>query len=144
MALILSNPNAAGPFQTFQRKDVQVHVVKLAAANFATTNVDTYVASLPPDIAIIGFDIYVKTVLSGNGVTSPTVSLGSSSGGTQFSAALAVTNTAGTNAKLSPVTGICQEQDPTNRTDIKLFVRGGCSTGNPTAGEIDLIIKFVR
>jgi hypothetical protein len=101
-------------------------------------------ASFPADTSFLGFEIWVGTVLSGNGVTSPVVSLGSASGGTQFASAVAVTNSAGYAAKLTPVTGILQAHDNINRTDIKLYLRGGCSTGSPTAGQMYLTVYFAR
>jgi hypothetical protein len=144
MALISTDPNSAGPFQTFQIKDMQVRVHKLSASAFTTAGVNTLLGSYPPDTAFLSFDVWVGTALSGNGVTSPTVSLGNVAAGTQFASAVAVTNTTGFNAKLTPVTAIMQEQDPTNRTDINLYLRGACSTGNPTAGNVYIVVYFVR
>ena len=144
MALIFSDPNTAGPFQTFQVKDVECRVHQLPFSYFSTTGVNTLLGSYPPDTAFLGFDVWVGTVLSGNGVTAPTATLGSASAGTQFSNAVAVTNSAGYTAKLTPVTGILQAHDPTNRTDINLWFKGSCSTGNPTAGTIYLVVYYVR
>ena len=145
MAFIYSDPQATGsPPISYGIKDVVVKAFKLTNANFATGNVDALLGGLPSDASILGFDVWVKTVLSGNGVTSPVVSLGTASGGTQFTSAVAITNSAGYTAKLTPVTGILQAHDNTNRTDIALWIRGGCSTGTPTAGEIYLVVYYVR
>lgn len=144
MALVYTDPNSAGPFQTFQIKDVQSRVHVLAFGAFTTAGVNTLLGSYPPDTAFLGFDVWVGTALSGNGVTSPTATLGNVAAGTQFASAVAVTNTTGYNAKLTPVTAIMQQQDPTNRTDINLYFRGSCSTGNPTAGQVMIVVYFVR
>jgi hypothetical protein len=126
-------------------KDVITKVVRLTSANFSTSGVNTLVAVLPVDSSIISVQTYVKTALSGNGVTSPTLSLGTASGGTQFTNALAITNTTGTFANASPITNIMQVYNvPFSGVDINIWAGGACSTGNPTAGEIFVVIKYVR
>jgi len=144
MAIILTDPNTAGPFTTFQIKDVTVKVIKLDFAKFATTNVDTLATYLPADATILRLDTWVRTALTGNGVTSPTITLGTTSGGSDLAAAFSVTNTSGTMQTVSPAVGIVQQYQVPLGQDIRLYVRGGCSTGNPTAGEIDLIVYYVR
>ena len=144
MAIILTDPNTAGPFTTFQVKDVTVKVVKLDFSKFATTNVDTLMTYLPADATILRMETWVRTVLSGNSVTSPTVAVGTTSGGADLAAAFSVTNTAGTQQIVSPAVGIMQQYQVPLGQDIRIYVRGGCSTGNPTAGEIDLVIYYVR
>jgi hypothetical protein len=144
MALIFSDPNASGPFASFQDKDVHVRVYKLTNANFTTTNTDTLVGAIPADSSILSFETWLKTAFSGNGVTSPVISIGSASGGTQFASAVALTNTTGTQARVTPVTGILQPYGIPLGNDIQIWVRGGCSTGNPTAGELYLTLYLVR
>ena len=144
MAIILTDPNTAGPFTTFQVKDVTVKVVKLDFSKFATTNVDTLMTYLPADATILRMETWVRTVLSGNSVASPTVAVGTTSGGADLAAAFSVTNTAGTQQTISPAVGIMQQYQVPLGQDIRIYVRGGCSTGNPTAGEIDLVIYYVR
>ena len=144
MALIFTDPNSAGPFSDFQVKDVVVKVFKLTYANFATTNVDTLIGRLPADASIIGVNTWLKTAFAGNSVSSPVLSLGSTSGGTEFSSAVALTNTTGTYAQHSPMTGILQAYQVPLGQEISLYARGGCSTGNPTSGELYVIVKYVR
>ena len=144
MALILTDPNTAGPFTSFQIKDVELKVLKLPFSYFTTGNTDTYVTALPADVSIVRFETWVRTALSGNSVASPTVTLGTTSGGSDLAAAFTVTNTAGTQQLVTPAVGIMQLYNPPMTTDIKIYVRGGCSTGSPTAGEIDLLVYFVR
>lgn len=143
MAFIYGDPNTAGPFATFQIKDVVVKAIRLTAANFSTAGVNTNVAALPADATILGFDYWVKTALD-NGATSPTVSLGTSSAGTQFTTTSAITNTIGTTAKISPVAGILQAYSPPYTNDISLWVRGVCATANPTNAEVYLVVYYVR
>ena len=144
MALIFTDPNSSGPFSTFQVKDVVTKVFKLTYANFTTGNTDTLIGRLPADASILRIDTWLKTAFSGNSVTSPVLSLGSASGGTQFSSAVALTNTTGTYAVHSPVTGILQAYDVPLGQEISLYARGGCSTGNPTAGELYIVVQYVR
>ena len=92
MALIFTDPNTAGPFTTFQAKDIVVKVFKLTFANFTTGNTDALIGRLPADASIVEIDTWLKTAFSGNGVTSPVLSLGSASGGSQFSSAVALTS----------------------------------------------------
>ena len=143
MALIFNDPNTAGPFASFQTKDVDAKVFKLVAANFSTVGVNTNVGALPADASILGFETWVKTALD-NGATSPTLSIGNVSAGTQFASAAAVTNTVGTAAKLSPVTGILQPYNVPNTSDISLWVKGGCATANPVNAEVYLTVFYVR
>lgn len=144
MALIFSDPNSAGPFSTFQVKDEEVRVFKLTYANFTTTNTDALIGRLPADASIINVSTWLKTAFAGNSVASPVLSLGSTSGGTEFSSAVALTNTTGTYAIHSPITGICQPYAIPLGGEINLYARGGCSTGNPTSGELYVIVKYVR
>ena len=143
MAFIFNDPNSAGPFSSFQIKDIVCKAVKLTAANFTTAGVNALVAALPADATILGFDTWVKTALD-NTATLPTLSIGTVSAGTQFASAVAITNTVGTNAKLSPVTGIFQAYNPPYTGDIQIWVRGACSTANPVNAEIYLLIYYVR
>lgn len=140
----LGDPAVNAPTPTSNDKDVHVKVVKLSSANFGTTAVNTLVAVFPADSTILSVDYYTKTALSGNSVASPTVSLGTASAGTQFTSAVALTNTTGTSAKVTPITAIMQNYAVPLGADIPLWVSGACSTGNPTAGEIYLTIYYVR
>lgn len=144
MAFIYGDPNTAGPFSTFQIKDVVVKSIKLTNANFATGNVDTNIASLPADATILGFDLWVKTQLAGNAISAATISIGTASGGTQFASALSAFQTAGVMTKLSPLTNIFQAYNPPYSTDISLWVRGTATTGTPTSGEMYLTVYYVR
>lgn len=144
MAIIYTDTNTSGPFTTFGIKDVVTKFVKLTFASFATTNVDQLVARLPADASILRVDTWVRTALTGNSVSAPTVALGTSSGGTEIAAAFSVTNTTGTLQTVSPIVGAQQVYQIPLTGDINIYVRGGCSTGNPTAGEIDLVIYYVR
>lgn len=142
--IIFTDPNTAGPFATFQVKGELVKVFKLTSANFTTGNTDTLIGRLPADASITGVQTWLKTAFAGNGVTLPVLSLGSTSGGTEFSSAVALTNTAGTLTIHQPITGILQAYQIPQGSDIALYARGGCSTGSPTSGEIYVIVRYVR
>ena len=144
MALIFTDPNSVGPFASFQLKDVQARVFKLDYTFFSTSGVNTKLGVLPADASILKITTWLKTAFAGNSVSSPTLSLGTASGGTQFSNAVALTNTTGTLVAHSPVTGIMQPYNVPNTTDINIWANGGCSTGNPTSGELYVYVEFVR
>tara|TARA_R110000868_G_scaffold403088_1_gene679949 strand:- start:1292 stop:1750 length:459 start_codon:yes stop_codon:yes gene_type:complete len=139
------DPNPGGPTALSNSKDKRVKVVKLTSANFSTTNVDTLVAVLPADSTILSIDSYVKTQLAGGSISAATFSIGSSSGGTQYvSASTNAFGVAGTSAPVSPVQGIMQNYALPLGSDLQIFVRGTATTGNPTSGELYLIISYVR
>lgn len=143
MALIFTDPNAAGPFSTFQDKDVRAKVVQLTQANFTTAGVNALLARLPADASIIDISVWVNTALN-NGATAPQISIGTTSGGTQFANAFAVTNTAGAYANITPLTGICQAYQVPLGGEIDLWFRGICATANPTAADVRVVIRYVR
>jgi hypothetical protein len=144
MALIFTDPNAAGPFATFQVKDVTTKVFKLTNANFGTSAVNTYVGALPADASIMRISLWVKTQLAGGGITAATINVGVTSGGTDFISAYSAFGTAGTYAVVSPVTGILQAYNPPMATDVRIYVGGTATTGAPTSGEIYLLVEYVR
>jgi len=145
MALIFTDPNTAGPFPTFGIKDVVVKVVKLTYANFSTAGVNTLVAALPADASILSIAYWNKTKLAGNSISAATISIGASSGGTDFVNGFDILSPAsGARAAISPITGILQPYNIPLGLDIQLFVNGTATTGNPTSGEIYLIIEYVR
>lgn len=144
MALIFSDPNTAGPFISFQIKDVVTKVFKLTSANFSTSGVNTLVGVLPADASILRISYWNKTKLAGNSISAATLSLGATSGGTDYVNAFNVFTTVSTYGVLSPVTGILQPYGVPNTTDIQLWVNGTSTTGTPTSGEIYLIVEYVR
>ena len=141
----VSDPSPIGPTPlSGPPKDVQIKLVRLTSANFTTTGTNSLVAVLPADASILGFRVWTKAALTGNSVASPTMGLGLTSGGTDFASAVAVTNTSGTYAVTTPVSNIMQAYNIPYGQDIPIWFRGGCSTGNPTAGELFLLIEYVR
>ena len=141
----VSDPSAGtGPSATSNIKDVVVKAVKLTSANFGTTAVNTQVAVLPADATILRMSLWVKTQLAGGGITAATYSVGSASAGTQFISALTAFGTAGAYAVQTPITGIMQNYNVPYSTDIQVWVSGTATTGNPTSGEIYLLIEYVR
>lgn len=141
----LGDPAVNAPTATSNIKDVVTKVVKLTSANFAvTTSVKTLVAVLPADATILGFKYWNKTKLAGGSISAATLSLGTTSAGTQFVSAFDVFTTVGTQAILSPVTGIMQNYDIPLGADIQVWATGLATTGTPTSGEIYVEITYVR
>lgn len=140
----VGDPNPGGPNANSNDKDLHVKVFKLTSANFTTSGVNTMLGVFPADSTFISVDYYTKTALSGNSVASPTLSLGSASAGTQFTTTTALTNTSGTHARISGVSGFMQNYAVPLGGDIQLWAAGACSTGNPTAGEIYIYVTYVR
>lgn len=145
MAIIFTDPNPSGPFPTFQIKDVQVKVGKLTFANFSTGGVNTLLMALPADSSILGMKLWTKTQPAGGSVSAATISVGSASGGTQFvNANAAAFQASGVEVLLSPITNILQVYNVPYGADIQLWVNGTATTGNPTSGEMYLIVEYVR
>lgn len=145
MALIFSDPNTSGPFTSFQDKALKLRVFKLTNANFSTSGVNTLVGVLPADASIVNMSLWVKTQLNGGSISAATISVGSASGGTQYvNGNTAAFNTAGVRTGLSPITGILQAYQVPLGTDLQLWVSGTATTGNPTGGELYLLVDYVR
>jgi hypothetical protein len=145
MALIFTDPNSAGPFQTFQVKDVTTKVFKLTNAHFTvTTSTKTKVGTLPPDASIIRFTIWNKTKLAGASINSAALGVGTTSGGTEFISALDVFVNAGTMIYPTAVTLLMQGYNVPNTTEIPIWVDGLSGTGTPTSGELYLMVEYVR
>jgi len=141
----VGDPSPTGPTANSNDKDVHVKVVKLTSANFTiTTSTKTLVAVLPADATILGFEYWNKTKLAGNSISAATLSLGTTSGGTEFVSAFDVFTTVGTQAKLTPVTGIMQNYGIPLGGDIPVYATGLATTGSPSSGEIYVSIFYVR
>ena len=143
MALIFQDPNSAGPFTTFQIKDVVTKVFKLTNTNFGTVAVNTLIGRLPAQASIVRITTWVKTQLAGGGITAATINLGLTSGGTDFVSGVSAFGTAGAYTVLSPVSGIFQPYQIPVTGDISLWLGGTATTGNPTSGEIYVMVEYV-
>ena len=145
MALIFFYFISAGPFSTFQDKDLHVKVFKLTDAHFTvTTSTKTKVGALPADASITKLSYWNKTKLAGGSISAAALSVGTTSGGTEFVSAFDVFTTVGTQAILSPVTGIMQPYAVPLGQEIPIWVDGLSTTGTPTSGEIYLMVEYVR
>lgn len=141
----VGDPNPTGPTPISNIKDVVTKVVKLTSANFTvTTATNTLVARLPADATILSMSYWNKTKLAGGSISAAAMSVGSTSGGTEFVSAFDVFTTVGTMAFLSPITGIMQNYSLPLGGDIPIWVKGLATTGSPTSGEIYLVIEYVR
>jgi hypothetical protein len=139
------DPNPGGPSAISNIKEMLTKVVKLTSANFTTTNVDTLLAVLPQDATITRFSLWVKTQLAGGSVSAATLALGSASGGAQFHAASALAfGVANTYSVMPAPVGIMQNYALPFGADIQIWGRGVATTGNPTSGELYLVIEYIR
>lgn len=126
-------------------KEPIVKVVKLTFADFTTGPAASIKAVLPADATITDISYWKKTAFSGGSISAATLSIGITGTATKFVNAFDVhTPAAGTNAKFTPVTNIMQPYDIPQGSDISLLFTGTATTGNPTAGEMYVIITYVR
>lgn len=139
----VSDPNPNGPSAISNIKDVVTKVVKLTSANFSTGGTNTLVAVLPADASILTMFLQVNTQLSGGGITAAAVDVGSASGGAQYVSAASAFGAAGANSLLNKLGGVDNYQVPLVG-DKPIWVKGTATTGNPTGGEVYLIVTYVR
>ena len=139
----VSDPSPTGPNPASNAKDVFVKVVKITSANFTTTGVNTLVAVLPADASILQMVLQVETQLSGGGITAAAIDVGSASGGAQYVSAASAFGTAGANTLLNKLGGPDHYNVPLGG-DKGIWVKGTATTGNPTAGEVYLMVYYVR
>jgi len=144
MALIFTDPNPAGPFTSFQVKDLQAKVFRLTNVNFGTSAVNTLIGRLSAPASIMGMALWVKTQLAGGGITAASISVGSSSGGTQYVNGFSAFGTAGALSIVTPITNIFQAWNPPYTTDLDIWISGTATTGNPTSGELYLRVDYVN
>lgn len=141
----ISDPSPGGPNATSNDKSTHTKTVKLTSANFTTGGASNLVVVLPADATILSFRFWVRTQLSGGGITAATVALGSAPAGAQFMAANAAAfGAAGVFTMLSPVLGIMQNYNVPLGPDVQIYATGTATTGNPTAGEMYLTVEYVR
>jgi hypothetical protein len=131
-----SGPTANSP----AGKTLQVKAVKLTYADFSTggtTSSKTLV--LPKEASVVGLRTWTKTAFTGNGITAIALAVNSTAGNI-FSGAF--TNTTNSYAVSGGVANIVQDAG-TVTADQKLTFVGTSTTGNPTAGELIVIVEYV-
>lgn len=145
MSFIFNNgPN--GPTPTMPvAKDIQCKAVKLSASDFTTGGTASVKAYLPADASIVGIDYWTKTTFSGNGVTVVSLQIGITGTVAKYLGATTLSLTAGVQGFATALTNIFQEYDAAAPGgDVPLLFTGTATTGNPTAGEAYVLIKYVR
>ncbi len=133
-----------GPTATSNIKDVVMKAMKLSSANFGTSAVNTKVAVLPADASIVRISLWTNIQLAGGGITAATINIGTVSAGTQIASAINTFGTAGAYSLVTPVTGIVQSYNIPYGLDQQIWISGTATTGNPTSGEVYLLIEYVR
>jgi hypothetical protein len=135
-----TNPTATSNVKQLYQKTVQ-----LTFNDFKTGGQAAVKAILPADASIVSMIYWKKTAFSGGGITAATLSVGITGTPTQFVNALDVnTPAAGTSAEITPITNIMQPYALPLGQDISLLFTGTATTGNPTAGELFVTIRYVR
>lgn len=145
MSFNFGQPLPNGPTVTTPiPKDLQVKVVKLTSADFSTGGTTALKAVLPADASIVGFRLWVKTQLAGNGITAATFSVGTPASSTQFINGSTTAFSAANSYNMVFSQNIMQDYQIPLGADIQITVTGTATTGNPTVGEMYLVIEFVR
>lgn len=134
-----SGPNAQSP----SPKQVHVQAVKLTYSDFTTGGTAAVKAVLPKDASIVNIRSWVKTQLAGGSISAATLSIGITGTATKFMNAVSVFGAAGVHTVLTPLTNIFQDAN-VETGDIPLLFTGTATTGNPTSGEIYILIEYVR
>lgn len=139
-------PSAIWPTPTQPvAKDTQVKAVKLTNSDFSTGGTANVRLYLPSDASIISVRTWVKTQLAGGGITAATLSIGVTGTATKYVNAVSVFGAAGVFTMVSPLTNIFQTYDPTVPAgDIALLFTGTATTGNPTSGELYVLVEYIR
>ncbi len=132
------------PTATNMDKDVHVKVVKLVASDFAVGNTASVKAVLPADSTILSISYWKKTQFSGGGVTAMVLTISTPSVAAYVTNFDVLTPVVGTQDHMSPATNIMQPLSLPLGSDIVLNFTGGASTGAPTAGEMYVIVTYVR
>lgn len=126
-------------------KELYQKTIQLSASDFTTGGANSVKAILPADATIVSILYWKRTAFSGGGVTAVTLSIGVPGTPTNFVNAIDVnTPAAGTIAEFSPVTNIYQNYSLPLGSDIHMLFTGTATTGNPTAGELMVTIRYVR
>jgi hypothetical protein len=126
-------------------KELIQKTIQLTSADFTTGGTASVKAILPADASIVSILYWKRTAFSGGGVTGATLSIGITGTPAQFVSAFDVnTPAAGTIAEFTPITNIYQNTTLPLPTDISVLFTGTAITGNPTAGELMITIRYVR
>lgn len=124
-------------------KNLQAKVIKLTSADFATGGTASVKAVLPKDVSIVGFSTWVKTQLAGGGITAATISVGVLGTPTKYASAVNAFGAAGTYAVFPNSSNIFQDAG-VETGDQRLLITGTATTGNPTSGELYVLIEYVQ
>lgn len=124
-------------------RDLRVSVAKLTAADFSTGGTSSVKLALPADASIVSLRLWVKTALSGNGITAASLSVGTPATPTNFVNAQSAFGAANSYTLL-PAANIMQDYNIPWTGDIQLYFTGTATTGNPTAGELYVVVEWIR
>lgn len=126
-------------------KQPHLKIIKLTSADFSTGGTASVKAVIPADASILEMTYWKKTAFSGGGITAATLSIGITGTATYFANAFDVhTPAAGTRGSVTPMTNLIQDTSLPLGSDYSILVTGTATTGNPTAGELYIEIRYVR
>lgn len=125
-------------------KQEYLKIVKCTFDDFKTGGQTSTKEILPSDASIVRIDYWKKTAFSGNGVTAVSLNIVQANTGVSFVSGLDVHAPAANSVGSAPLTNAYQAYDPQTKPDIPLNFVGTATTGNPTAGEIYFVIRYVR
>jgi hypothetical protein len=125
-------------------KQEYIKIVKCTFADFKTGGQTSTKEILPSDASIIRIDYWKKTAFSGGGVTAVSLNIVQANTGVSFVSALDVHTPAAGAVGSAPLANAYQAREAGQLPDIPLNFVGTATTGNPTAGEIYFVIRYVR
>lgn len=124
-------------------KQEYVKIVKLVASHFTTGGTTATREVLPADATITEIKYWKKTAFSGGSVSAVSLNIVNAATGTVYATGVDLHTPAAGAQALVPIFNVFQQHDG-NRVDAPLNFVGTATTGNPTAGEVYIVIKYVR
>lgn len=125
-------------------KQEYVKIVKLTFADFKTGGQTTMKEILPADAMITGIRYWKRTAFSGGSVSAVTLNIVQANTGSSLVTSFdAHTPAAGAQGFVATNGGATIFSGPAT-IDIPLNFVGTATTGNPTAGEIYIVVSYVR
>jgi hypothetical protein len=126
-------------------KELYQKTIQLTFADVTTGGANSVKAVIPADSSIVSILYWKRTQFSGGGITAATLSIGIPGTPTSFvNAADVLTPAVGTIAEFTPITNIYQNYQAPLGSDISLLFTGTATTGNPSAGELMITVRYVR
>ena len=124
-------------------KQEYVKIVKCTFNDFKTGGQTTPKEVLPADATIVSIQYWKKTAFSGGSVSAVTLNIVNAASGASYVTSFDLHTPAAGAQGFVTQANVMQAADG-GRIDQPLNFVGTATTGNPTAGEVYIIIKYVR